>query len=357
MKYYSLDNILLKNAHYNVVFGERSNGKTYAGLKYGLTQYYKKGEQFAIVRRWRDDLIGKRGSTMFDSLLSNNEIEKITKGEWTDVYYYSARWWLCKYNEKQERIVDKKPFAYGFAISTMEHDKSSSYPDIRTVIFDEFLTRGGYLPNEFVLFMNVLSTIIRQRDDVKIFMFGNTVNQYSPYFAEMGLTNVKNMKQGDIDVYEYGNTGLRVAVEYSDSPSKNKKSDIYFAFDNPKLNMITNGAWEIDLYPHCPCKILPKNIIFTYFIIFDNDILQCEVISKDGTSFTYIHRKTGDIKNPNTDLVYSSQTKMGYNWRRKINHPIDELDQKLYWYFRADKVFYQDNEVGEIIRNYLQWCQ
>lgn len=357
MKYYSLDNILSKNAHYNVVFGERSNGKTYAGLKYGLTQYWKKGEQFAIVRRWRDDLIGKRGSTMFDSLVSNNEIEKITKGEWTDVYYYSARWWLCKYNEKQERTVDTKPFAYGFAISTMEHDKSSSYPEIRTVIFDEFLTRGGYLPNEFVLFMNVLSTIIRQRDDVKIFMFGNTVNQYSPYFAEMGLTNVKNMKQGDIDVYEYGNTGLKVAVEYSDSPSKSKKSDIYFAFDNPKLNMITNGAWEIDLYPHCPCKILPKNIIFTYFIIFDNDILQCEVISKDGTTFTYVHRKTGDIKNPDTDLVYSAQTKMGYNWRRKLSHPIDELDQKLYWYYRADKVFYQDNEVGEIIRNYLQWCQ
>ena len=31
-KYYSLDNILKKNCVYNVIFGERSNGKTYSVL-------------------------------------------------------------------------------------------------------------------------------------------------------------------------------------------------------------------------------------------------------------------------------------------------------------------------------------
>ena len=30
--FYSLDNILKKNSIYNVIFGERSNGKTYAVL-------------------------------------------------------------------------------------------------------------------------------------------------------------------------------------------------------------------------------------------------------------------------------------------------------------------------------------
>lgn len=36
LKYYSLDNILKKNCVYNVIFGERSNGKTYAVLKLSL---------------------------------------------------------------------------------------------------------------------------------------------------------------------------------------------------------------------------------------------------------------------------------------------------------------------------------
>ena len=35
-KYYSLKNIQQKNATYNVIFGERSNGKTYAVLKQAL---------------------------------------------------------------------------------------------------------------------------------------------------------------------------------------------------------------------------------------------------------------------------------------------------------------------------------
>ena len=32
-KYYSLNNILKKDAQYNIIFGQRSNGKTYAVKK------------------------------------------------------------------------------------------------------------------------------------------------------------------------------------------------------------------------------------------------------------------------------------------------------------------------------------
>ena len=51
-KFYSLDNILKKNATYNMIFGERSNGKTYSVLKYGIEQFFKNRGQIAIVRRW-----------------------------------------------------------------------------------------------------------------------------------------------------------------------------------------------------------------------------------------------------------------------------------------------------------------
>ena len=64
LKYYSLDNILKKNCVYNIIFGERSNGKTYAVLKYGIEQYFKNGGQIAIIRRWKEDITGKRASDM-----------------------------------------------------------------------------------------------------------------------------------------------------------------------------------------------------------------------------------------------------------------------------------------------------
>ena len=43
MKHYSLKNILQQNALYNVIFGERSNGKTFAVLHLALFGYHKDG--------------------------------------------------------------------------------------------------------------------------------------------------------------------------------------------------------------------------------------------------------------------------------------------------------------------------
>ena len=360
-KFYSLKNILAKDAQYNMIIGERSNGKTYAVLDYALKNYCEQHKQLAYVRRWQDDFRGKRAPSLFDGHVANGLVAKYTNNRWTNIYYNGGRWYLCKYinepNKEQKRIVDNEPFAYAFSISSMEHDKSTSYPNITTICFDEFLTRGMYLPDEFVSFCNVVSTIVRYRTDVKIFMLGNTVNKYSPYFSEMGLTNIPNMVQGTIDVYTYGKSDLKVAVEYSDTKSKSKPSDVYFAFNNPKLQMITSGVWEVDIHPHCPYKYRPCDIIFNYFIVFGNDTLQADVVQLDDILFTFIHRKTTPIKNVDTDLIYTSDYNPRYNYARRITRPCNNLQRRIYNYFLTDNVYYQDNEVGEIVRNYLLWCE
>lgn len=362
-QYYDLTPILKEGAHYNLIIGERSNGKTYSVLKYIIRLYAKKGYQAALLRRMQEDFIGKRGSSLFNPLIENGEIEKATNGTYDSVYYYASRWYFCRYEENEkgvkERITDNKPFMYGFAISQMEHEKGNGYPEVKTIVYDEFITRVAYLRDEFVLFMNTLSTIIRSRDDVKIFMLGNTVNKYCPYFDEMGLRHVKDMKQGEIDVYQLKHSSgkiLKVAVEYCKPFKQGKKSDFYFAFDNQKLEMITTGVWEIDIYPHCPYRYRPKDILFTYFIEFDGQLLQCEIVQVEGVSFTFIHRKTTPLKNPDIELIYSPRFDARPNWRRKITNPKLNMEKKLVEYFANDKVFYQDNEVGEIIRNYLIWC-
>ena len=361
-QFYNISPILKERAHYNLIIGERSNGKTYASLKISLERYVKGGAEAAYIRRMQEDFIGKRGAGLFQSLVTNGEIAKITNGEWEDVYYYASRWYLCKYVDNgkgEERVTDNRPFMYGFALSQMEHEKGTGYPNIKTVIFDEFITRTAYLRDEFVMFMNTLSTIIRSRDDVQIFMLANTVNKYCPYFDEMGLRHVREMKQGEIDVYQLKHASgkvLRVAVEYCKPFEKGKKSDFYFAFDNQKLEMITTGIWEIDIYPHCPYKYRPKNIIFTYFIEFDANLLQCEVVVVDNVTFTFIHRKTTPIKDENKDLIYSTKFDARPNWRRKITLPTLPVEKHILEYYRTDKVFYQDNEIGEVVRNYLVWC-
>lgn len=355
-KYYSLNEIKKRKATYNIIIGQRSNGKTYACLLDGLKDYVKNKNQLGLIRRWKEDFVGKRGQAMFSALVDNGEVERLTDGEYTTIVYRSSKWYLGKYVEDQ-LVICEDPFCYGFALSEMEHDKSTSYNRITMVVFDEFITRFGYLKDEFVTFCNVISTIVRHRTNVTIYMLGNTVNRFCPYFQEMGLKHIKEQKQGEIDLYTYGESELKVAVEYCKPTSKaNSKSNFYFAFDNPKLKMITGGAWEIDIYPHLPIKYLEKNIIFQYFIKFDGYILHCEIIEKDGCCFTYIHRKTTDIQDEINDIIYSTETKATPNYRRNLLKPIDKLDKRIAAFYGSYKVFYQDNEVGEVMRNYLLWC-
>ena len=357
-KYYNLKNILKTNSTYNIIVGERSNGKTYATLKYGIEKYFEDGSQIGILRRWKEDIRGNRASEIFSSLIANNEIVNISKGKYSGIHYWGGKFYLCNYDENGKAIYgDNDIIAYPFALSDTEHNKSISYPNIRTIIFDEFLTRQVYLPDEFVLFMNTISTIVRQRTDVKIFMLGNTVNKYSPYFNEMGLKDVPYQEQGTIDVYKYGNSKLKVAIEFCKSTGKSKKNNFYFAFNNPKLDMITSGAWELDIYPHCPIKYKPKDIIYTYFIEYEEQLFQCEIIRVENNLFTYIHRKTTELKNPDKDLIYTFDYIAKMNYNRNIYKYRNELEKKIRDFFYFDKVYYQDNEVGDTINNYLKECK
>lgn len=357
-KFYNLNSILKTNSTYNMIIGERSNGKTYATLKHGIEQYFKNGSQIAIIRRWQTDIRGNRASEVFKALLSNNEIYKISKGQYQGIHYYGGKYYLCNYGDNGKAIYnDNDVIAYPFSLSDTEHNKSISYPDIRTIIFDEFLTRQVYLPDEFILFMNTISTIVRNRTDVKIFMLGNTVNKYSPYFEEMGLKNVKEQIQGSIDVYKYGNSKLKVSVEYCKASGKSKENSFYFAFDNPKLEMIKTGAWELDIFPHCPIKYKPKDILFIYFIEFGGDLFQCEIVNKDNNMFTYIHEKTTPLKNSSNDLIYSLDFNPQINYNRNIYVAPSKITKKIKSFFIMDKVYYQDNNVGNTIANYLKACK
>ena len=121
--------------------------------------------------------------------------------------------------------------------------------------------------------------------------------------------------------------------------------------------MITGGQWEFNLYPHAPVKWKPKDIQFIYFIEFNNKIYQCEIIEKDQQVFTYIHDETTPIKNKKQDLVYSLDFHTGINYNRNILKPSLEIGKKIAWFFVHDRVYYQDNETGDAINNYLKICK
>ena len=355
-QFYSYGRLDATGALYRIVFGERSDGKTYGALMKVLTNYVDNGKQGAYIRRYNEDFTGKRGQQLFASIVSNNEISKLTNGEYNSVSYYSSKWYLSYLDGDNKPIRDNTPFMFGFSLNDMEHDKSTSYPEITTVVFDEFLSKKFYLNNEFVIFENVLSTIIRHRNDVTIYMLGNTVDRFCPYFQEMGLTRAKYMEKGELEIYEYGTSGLKVAIEYAPELDKEvKQSNVYFAFDNPALCMITEGGWELDLYPHLEYKILPKNIKLIYFIEFDNELLQAEIVKDENGLYTFIHRKTTEIKNKK-DILFTTKIDASPYHHRRITKPTNEKTKLIYDLIKSEKVFFQDNTVGNTVQNYLNWC-
>lgn len=363
-KFYNINKIveLYPDAYYYMIIGERSNGKTYSALERALRLHAKTGEQFAYIRRYNEDVRPKYMNQLFAGHVANGLISTLTHNQWDSIAFGTGKFFYTSYNEETgEMVKSDEPIGFAFDLNSMEHYKSTSFPKITSIIFDEFMSRDYYLNNEFLLFSNLISTIVRLRTNVKIFMLGNTVNKYCPYFNEMGLTHIKEQKQGTIDLYKYGaNDKLQVVVEYCSrfDKGKGKASDVYFAFDNPQLQMITTGAWEIAIYPHLPTPYKPKEVVANFFVDFDGDILHGQVVSPSkGGPFVFLHNKTTPIKSEEKDIVYGQVPSHLRTHRIGFSKNRDALSQFIRRCILENRVFYATNEVGEIFRNYIMWSE
>ena len=157
LNYVTLNRIKREHAHYNWLIGQRSNGKTFACLKEAVENYALHGKQTAYLRRWKEDFRGKRGQHIFDGVVNAGVVKKATSGEWTHIEFYSGQWFFARWDEEHEKTIKApEPFCYGFALSEMEHDKSTSYENINLIIFDEAVSRQGYIVDEFIIFCNVI---------------------------------------------------------------------------------------------------------------------------------------------------------------------------------------------------------
>lgn len=369
-------------SEYYMMIGERSDGKTYIVMEMMIYLYVNYGFGGALIRRWETDIKGENGKKQIKNLIGSNPIvEQRTKGKWHNaveeisngrfntIVYRSRTFYLAnKYfddNGDELTKIESKPFMDVLALSQDEHNKGGGYQDVKIILFDEIITRDSYLIDEFVAFMNTIMTIIRRRNDVAIFLCGNTINRYCPYFDEMGLKHVKNQQSGTIDTYEYkvvdpetkDSYTSHVQVELIDFVAKeHKKSNKYFCFDNPKISMITHGKWEMSIYPRLPEKYVPKNVIFKYFIKFDDETFMCEIVHTKTNDFTFIHPHTSEILMNNDTIIFDLDGTISPHIRTRITKPYDAIGKLIASYYTKDKVCYSSNAVGDTIRNYIECC-
>lgn len=269
--YWNILKILGLHCDYNLVIGQRGNGKTYGCLKYFLEFYKSTKKRFCYIRRWDEDIKAYRMEQLFAPF--RNLIDELF-GEEYSIQYRNHKFYLVNGNGTKVDTI-----GYVLSLSSSHHTKSISYTNVGNILYDEFIRMAGEqeLKDELSRFDNTLSTIIRgDNTNVVIWMLANTVSKYSPYFLRFGI-DINKVEQGSIIKKEIKlETGdiLKVALEYCEF-NKDASEKISKYTTNA---MIKSGKWEIpetDEIPTVPGSTIKEQLLFSIFIEEVNVTVGC----------------------------------------------------------------------------------
>ena len=185
--YYDKGPCLSFHAFLNFLLGMRGCGKTYGFKTWSIDDFLKNNRQFMWVRRYGEE-IKEMKKTFFDDVISRYPEHKFKiEGDKTTGRFF----------------VDDKICGFYVALSTSSKYKSSSFPLVDKIIFDEFLIIGKtyhYLSDEVTMLLELISTVFRNRefsDDPNVvkprgvYLLGNNVTCANPYFLYFNIKSFR----------------------------------------------------------------------------------------------------------------------------------------------------------------------
>ena len=357
-----------------MVYGERSNGKTYSGAELILYDYLFHKERGVWIRKddeaFKDPDIRNLFNPVFTEGLWVNDNNILCKPDekgarhvdiplefhWQGAEYRRGGWYLYRHDDGLDKnIYDTAPFCYAKPVRVSESRKGGVMEFVHYCIFDEFLSRkSSYIKDETILFANLVSTIVRYQKHARFILLANTVNKRSEYFK---LFHVKpdDIEQGAIHLIK-NRRGDYLAVEYVEHKEGYvKPSDSYMEFlSGNRTRMIRDGSWEMADYPVMEKEFRPKDIKKTFFILLDDDCVKCRVIKEDNGFYIYIS-ENDEVIDEDHDLIFSNNHDIRRNW---VETPF--LDKRLVAItdlIKKNKMLFDTIDSGEIVNEYLKYCK
>ena len=305
--FYSPEKIISYNALLNIIIGERGVGKTYGFKRYAVKRFLNKHKQFAYIRRYDTDLEESVGKT------EDNKFFEQIKSE-----FPNSTFKISKSKKVRRLYIDNKICGYALPLSSADSLKSSTYENVDTIIYDEFMLKEGssqhYLRNEPEIILDLIETIGRLRD-IRIFCLGNAISSTAPLMSYFDVslpynTDIKLFKEGTIAVEYIKNEKYREVKKASrfgkliegtkygkyaidnefltDSKSfirkKDKNAKFYFIL---YVNGKSYGIWRDyknqfiyvsnDIDPNCPIK----------FAILEDDHNESTIFAKVRTNLWF----------------------------------------------------------------------
>lgn len=335
-QYYDIRPILAKDCQINLLIGERSNGKSYSVKDYALTRAWKsKQVTFGIIRRYAEDV----KSALVESYFADMPINKYTNNEYDTISVYRSGIYFAKHDENG-KIIRGQQCGQVFALALDERYKSTEYPFIYTLIFEEFITKNGYLKDEPLRLMNLMSTIFRRRSG-KLFMVGNTISRVCPYTTDFGLKNLSKQQPATIDIYEFkdmNNITTRIGVEYCATTSA-KTSGLFFGKFGKQID---GGSWECAEYPRLSAELSAYNCLYELSLVHNDFAFNIKLLSRNSALCVYVYPST--LKTFKRVLTEKYENDMMITPCLYARNKREKLIAILY---RQNKFVFSDNLTGE----------
>ena len=203
--WYDYQEVMTYNSMLNFIIGERGVGKSYGMKKYVIKKFIKKRRKFIYLRRYETELN--------KSIKDDEFFKDIRKDELFKDYDFKID------GDKFYIHFNKKSHVIGYAIPLSKAIiyKSVPFDDVDTIIFDEFLIDNSnyrYLKNEPEKLLDFMESVIRLRENVRVFCLGNAISLVNPYFDYFNLSlpfnkTIKTFKNGLILVNYIKNEAYR----------------------------------------------------------------------------------------------------------------------------------------------------
>ena len=323
--YWDMSKPLSYNAFLHLIMGGRGIGKTTQGFTYCFSKYNKNREQFIYLRRYKTEI---------KTFVSKNSLNKIVDGTFFKGDGAGGYNVCC-----EDDIV-----GYCIPLSVTRSYKSTNFDRVTTIIYDEaIVARGGryvYLPNEVIMFLEFISTVVRTRTNVRIFILGNNEDLFNPYTEYFNIPLFKGRIYYDPERKIY----IELAKNSPKLLEEEKKTSL---FDLLQGTDYAGYHYENKLLNDGKGNIIerPNNLSLYARLTFQKETLNLYTYTKENNIWLYVERKEKLIYDDYTFKIYSSQGIHYFNIDR-YKKSIGNFVYRLYY---DDRIGYCDERAVSLL--------
>lgn len=364
-QYYNPCTAPIGKAAWLVEISTRATGKTTNWLLWGLCMYWLYGTVTQYVRKQRDMIAPKNASGMFDVIIREGYIEKITGGEFNNILYKAKKWYLA-YTDEEGNIVKKdlRHCIYMMSLDDADQLKSSyNAPTGDIILYDEFIAandenRIRQKADEFVRFCDLAKTIFRDRVSGRLILCANTIDKENQYFHELEIYDrLSEMQQGD-NCLHTTDKGTQIYIEIVGQPqvlkaTKRLFNKFFLGFKNPRLGSITGETtWAVRNVQHIPELEYNENLeVLTHFYVYHNlKYIRLDLVKHSTLGVcVYCHWATRCYPD---SIIFSveDQTDPRYIYGFNNDYKVVKLLMKL---MKRHRFYFASNDVGSFLDTYL----